>query len=219
SGVYVLFGNGNGTFGPPQHVARQQVVVAAADLTGNGRSDIIAGGLTYEFYVMLGESNRTFGAPIPYSLPFEPNGAPFTVGDLNGDGKPDLVIPCQYCGQLFSSVVVLLGNGDGTFSPAPNQCGTMPGLCDATWLSPFAVAIADINGDGIPDLALTLNQNFDVQILLGKGDGTFSEAGRFGTGAAPLYVVAGHFHDRSDGKADLAVGAAGVVSLLINTTQ
>ena len=63
------------------------------------------------------------------------------MGDVNGDGKPDLVVahPFDY------SVSELLGNGNGTFQ-APQDFGT--------GCLPSAVAVGDMNGDGIPDLAV-----------------------------------------------------------------
>src|SRR5262249_54870030 len=77
------------------------------------------------------------------------------VADVNGDGKPDLLV------SNFSSsdTGVLLGNGDGTFLPVVTLTGA------------GAVAVADVNRDGKPDLLLASGGN--VAVLLGKGDGTF----------------------------------------------
>ena len=82
------------------------------------------------------------------------------VGDVNGDGKPDLVV----ANYGDNSVSVLLGNGDGTFLPRPAY---------ATGSSPFAVAVADVNGDGKPDLVVANYGSNSVSVLLGNGDGTF----------------------------------------------
>ena len=69
------------------------------------------------------------------------------VGDLNGDGKPDLVTANPYfnpsIGGRGDTVSVLLGNGDGTFGPTTDY---------DTGNSPVSVAIGDLNGDGTPDL-------------------------------------------------------------------
>jgi hypothetical protein len=63
------------------------------------------------------------------------------VGDLNLDGKPDLAVT----NNGGSTVSVLFGNGDGTFAPQ---------VAYATGGAPYSAVIADLNGDGMPDLAL-----------------------------------------------------------------
>ena len=62
------------------------------------------------------------------------------------------------------------------------------------------MAVADFNGDGKPDVALPDFQSGDVNILLGKGDGTFRPAVSYAAGASPEGVAVGDF--RSDGKLD-----------------
>jgi hypothetical protein len=91
------------------------------------------------------------------------------VGDLNGDGNPDLA-----AGNVNSTVSVLLGNGDGTFG-AKTDFGTGGG--------PNSVAIADLNADGKPDLAVANSGAFNtVSVLLGNGDGTVGGKTDVGTG-------------------------------------
>jgi hypothetical protein len=70
------------------------------------------------------------------------------IGDLNGDGKPDLVVTSACpCGGAGDGVIgVLLGNGDGTFQPAITY--------DPGDEEPLSVAIGDVNGDGKPDLVV-----------------------------------------------------------------
>jgi hypothetical protein len=119
------------------------------------------------------------------------------VGDMNGDGKPDLIVP------NFSSntVGVLLGNGDGTFQPVVTF---NPGV-----KNPTAIAIADFNGDGNPDLVVG-SWPGGVGVLLGVGDGTFRPAVKYGSGGVQVsdVVVADVNHD---GKADLIVANYGSV--------
>ncbi len=67
-----------------------------------------------------------------------------TVGDVNGDAHPDFVLTC---GGIYDNVEVLLGNGDGTFQS--------PMIYSSGGQVPRSVAIADLNGDGHPDLAVT----------------------------------------------------------------
>jgi hypothetical protein len=101
---------------------------------------------------------------------------------------------------------VLLGRGDGTFVAAPDL--TVAG---------HSVTVADFNGDGRPDLAVTNLGNY-VTILLGRGDGTFRPALLAGVGMEPESIAVGDFN--GDGRPDLAVGnyASGTVSILLNNS-
>jgi hypothetical protein len=69
--------------------------------------------------------------------------------------------------------------------------------------TPYSVAAADLNGDGILDLATADFSDNDVSVLLGRGDGTFAPAQHFAVGSGPLSVIAGDFN--GDGVPDLAV--------------
>jgi hypothetical protein len=97
------------------------------------------------------------------------------LADVNGDGKPDLVVT----NGNANSVGVLLGNGDGTFQTAVTY--------DSGPSDPMGVVIADVNGDGKPDV-LVVNfcssscANGSVAVLLGNGDGTFKAAVSYSSG-------------------------------------
>src|SRR5713226_123579 len=106
------------------------------------------------------------------SVPF-PLGV--AVGDLNGDGIPDLAVNNRWYSGFsgVSGVSVLLGKGDGTFQP-PRSYPVGVGALD--------VAVADLNGDGIPDLVVTTDFTpgyNDVSVLLGNANGTFKAAQNF----------------------------------------
>jgi uncharacterized protein (DUF2141 family) len=155
--------------------------------------------------------------PTPKPLFIEAPGNPFTagtkphsaaVGDFNGDGKLDLAI----ANQGSNNVTVLLGNGKGGFTEAPGS----PFKVGA---APTSVAVADFNGDGKLDLAVSSEQENNVIVLLGNGKGGFT-AGEIipVSGNQPNHVAVGDFN--GDGKADLAVasfgsGQAGSVSVLL----
>ena len=161
-----------------------------ADLNGDGKLDAIAG----NFY-MLNKGNLTFADAVPL------HGGPLLdrnifqthVADLNRDGKPDLVTSLKTGGAE-----VALGNGDGTFLPPVK-------ISD---ISPNAMEVADINGDGIMDIALFPPTGRPAQILFGRGNGTFQPA-------VNSTVAAGVLTDMNlDGRSDLVIASAGRVSIL-----
>ena len=115
------------------------------------------------------------------------------IGDLNGDGRPDLAT----ANQFSDNVSVLLGTGTGSFGAKTDF---------AAGNGPFSVAIGDLNGDGRPDLA-TANFNSDnVSVLLGTGTGSFGAKTDFPAGANPLSVAIGDLNN--DGRPDLATANA-----------
>ena len=130
------------------------------------------------------------------------------MGDVNGDGKPDLVVADQCSDSACTNhglVGVLLGNGDGTFRPVVTY--------DSRGYNAFSVAVADVNGDGKPDALLTNNcadQNCatgSVGVLLGNGDGTFRAVVTYGSGGEEPESVA--LADvNGDGNSDLLVANA-----------
>jgi hypothetical protein len=116
--------------------------------------------------------------------------ASVAVGDLNGDGKLDLVVANFYGNDLS----VMLGNGDGTFQPTVNH--PAPG-------SPRGVALGDFNGDGVLDIVAALFNANQVSVLLGNGNGTFQAPVNYSTIGRGGQVSVGDFN--GDGKLDLAV--------------
>jgi hypothetical protein len=98
------------------------------------------------------------------------------VADVNGDGRPDVVVAnnCASSGCNNGVVSVLLGNGDGTFQTAVTY-GSGGSYA-------ISVSLADVNGDGRPDIVVANTNNCagcnngSVSVLLGNGDGTFQTA-------------------------------------------
>ena len=128
------------------------------------------------------------------------------MADVNGDGIPDVVASLGNGFTGGGSVTVMLGKGDGTFKVGPSSNLV---LGDNTNV-PGAAAVGDFNGDGIPDLVLTSvysypspNYTDDVNILIGKGDGTFTTKSTF---KFPGGLAVGAVADfNNDGIADVEV--------------
>ena len=121
-----------------------------------------------------------------------------SVADFNGDGHLDLAVPVYSIFTSNSDANIFLGNGDGTFTAAT--------AFPASGQNANNFAVADFNGDGKPDLAMSLPDADQVQVLLGNGDGSFTPMTPISVNA--VFVVAtGDFN--GDGNADLAVLAPG----------
>jgi hypothetical protein len=214
--VGVLLGNGDGTFQPAVTYSAdgEPYYVAVADVNGDGNPDLLLSNpyspSSENIVVLLGNGNGTFQPPATYgSGGFFP--ASIAVADLNGDGKLDLAVAncgASACNGSEGVVGVLLGNGDGTFQPAVNY--------DSGGSVTYGVAIADVNGDGKPDILVT-NFSNTVAVLLGNGDGTFQAALTFSAGA-PVWIVVSDVN--GDGLPDVVVASQynyGEVGVLLHT--
>jgi hypothetical protein len=200
----ILLGNGDGTFATGTAAAPapdlRPFQVAVADLTGDGRHDIVTANRSdNSVSVLLANPDGSFQTRETFPTGRQPFSV--TVADVNGDGIPDIVT-ANYAGD---SVSVLLGNGDGTFQPHVDYAA---GSAD------YDAIVADVNGDHKPDIIVTDKNDNTVDVLLGNGGGTFQPAVAYPVASGPYEVVA---KDLGNGVLDLVVShfSATVVDVLM----
>jgi hypothetical protein len=203
--IYVLAGNGDGTFGTAHgsNGPSNSVItgIHVADVNGDGKQDLIINGkrgTTGLVATMLGNGDGSFLAPVETDFSGAASSS-VIVGDFNKDGVLDVAL------VTAGYVKVLLGNGDGTF-----HAGTASFF--STYGGRDGVTAADFNGDGILDLVITAydpfsstNDNF-VAVLQGVGDGTFGDivpvTGSSASFVGSITAAVGDFN--GDGKLDIA---------------
>jgi len=145
SALSVLKGKGDGTFAQPQRCA-PGTGGWLIDLNRDGKYDAVwALGQGPAMTVVLGLGNCNFLPRTDYRLSFQPGA--FRIGDVTGDGVPDLVISAGYVGGTAPNrMALLIGKGDGSFVAQPELALDMSG---------FALFIADVTDDGLPDIIST----------------------------------------------------------------
>lgn len=207
----MVVGDFNGDGKPDLAVTNGSLYI---DFTHDGMGYMNFTGATVS--VMLGRGDGTFAPPVAYETADDPES--IAAGDVNGDGKLDLVVlgALPVCCDQGSPLSILLGNGDGTFQKAmefPIEEAYYPW----DWFQPVALALGDFNLDGRSDVVVGSGPaDAIIGLLLGNGDGTFQPATTYGTGTDAYAIAVGDFN--RDGKPDLATAnmVSGTISVLRN---
>lgn len=193
----VLIGNGNGTFGPGADYPTDGMAlqVAAADLDGDGITDLVVLSGTETLSVLLGKPDGTF-QPRVDSLLGAPPGM-VVIADVNADGKLDLLIYVD--SFALHAVRVLLGAGDGTFTFR----GDYP-------VKSFArsIGMADVTGDTRADVVLYAPFAHIVSVLSGDGAGAFPQRKDYAASGTVPNIAVGDV--TSDGNPDILVSGGSV---------
>ncbi len=173
--------------------------VEIEDLDANGTLDVVvANNISGTVSVFLKNGNGTYAPKAEYTTDnfFSRSVA---IGDMTGDGKPDLAV------THANGIVIFKNNGSGIFATKTNYVGGHGS----------SIAMGDLNNDGAKDLAVSVIGSL-VSVYLNNGDGTLATKTDYAVGQMPNSVTMGDVN--GDGAADLVVGSRdhGNVAVLLN---
>jgi hypothetical protein len=209
-GLYVLLGNGDGTFTPgPQtfpfgYGGRS---MAAGDFDGDGNTDLAISWGSADIQVLRGNGDGSFQVQdrvfLNNRLSFAHPYPSFAVADLNNDHRSDIVVAD---GSNFLKIY-MAGPGGVFGSPKqvdigpPGSWASVETVAVGVVTSVESVAVGDVTGDGIPDIVVGAS---DLVVLAGDGTGNFAAPVHYATPVAPMLLAVGDLDN--DGRADVVVG-------------
>jgi hypothetical protein len=214
TGNLIALGNGDGTFQNPTDIVANPPSggfsgIAAGDINNDGWKDLVLTSNVFpvnaDVTVLINNHKGGFTqVPTKFgALTVQP-----ILADLNGDGNLDLILASSQA----SGALLYLGNGKGTFT----SLTTLYGILLTGGSGNF---VADVNGDGIPDVLVSSADT--IEVYLGQSGGTYATPFAIGTGPAPGSILVGHFHElTTPGLPDIvAPDFSGGVMVLVNQTQ
>jgi hypothetical protein len=211
----ILLGNGNGSFQQRSATLPDGTTpVVVADVNGDGLQDILALSRT-GIVTLLGQADGTFSNAHTTTIAAQS----FIAGDFNADGKVDLAVTNADYANANYTVSILFGAGDGSFAP-----GQVISFTDANL--PNALALTDINQDGIEDIAVATSSNVQgtgyQTVLIGNATGNFNRIAI----ALPKPYTGGQSYTsirsadmNGDGLPDLIVGPGVLLNKISETAQ
>jgi hypothetical protein len=187
----------------------------AGDLNGDGHLDLVTvNSDDSDVSVAFGDGKGSFTrSPATFAVGSSPY--PGALGDLNGDGNLDIIAtstgrrtPEEEAST--NGLTVLFGDGEGGLRTEQIPLRTV---------LPWFVAVADLNNDANPDLAVTHAERSELTILIGDGQGGFSEAASspFDLGQSAWRLAAADIN--GDGAADIAAAAGDDMRILLGDGQ
>jgi uncharacterized protein (TIGR03437 family) len=220
--VTVLLGDGTGNFpaslSSSYTAGTDPVAIAVIGLNTAKPGLAIANATSNNVTVLQGDGKGGFTAAQYSPFPVRSHPVAIAAADFNLDGIPDLAV----ADQLDGSLTILLGNSAGGYAPSSaSPIPINPAGQNTSKALPNALAVADFNGDLVPDLVVANPGANTVLVFLGDGKGGFTPAANnpFSlAGTGPSSVAAADFN--ADGKQDFAVvnNAGNVVVMLGNGT-
>lgn len=210
STISVFLNNGAGVFARLARTETGQYPTGGAivDMNRDGIADVV----TADYHgnsvsVLLGTGGGALAAKVSYPTISGSETSNLAVGDLNGDGNPDVVAT----NPITSSISMFLGRGDGTLA---DGVAIPVGIIGAS--APYSAAIGDFDRNGASDVAIADVRSGTIIVRLGNGDGTFQEEVPYLEGGVPPYILITRDLDL-DGNLDLVCANRGSddVSVLI----
>ena len=205
----VLTNNGNAVFGSNAtlSVGSEPFSVVAADVNGDGKPDLICANYNSStLTVLTNNGSGGFGFSATLALPAGSGPYYVTAADINGDGKPDLIASDTFAPT--GALTVFTNNGSGVFgSNATLIVGSEPNQ----------VVVADVNGDGKPDLICANFASSTLTVLTNNGHGVFGFNATLSVSGGPVSVVATNI--KGGGKPDLICANSSDYTLTVFTNN
>jgi hypothetical protein len=211
----VIFYNGpNLTFAPrvDYQTGNYPTGFMIDDLNSDGIPDLVTSNFKGTVSVLINHGNGTFTPYVDYPIGGN-NPSLAIIGDLNGDGKKDLIVGYESYGSPYTASV-FMNNGDGTFAPHENVKYQTKAII-GQYGSEYSYAIGELNKSGIDDLVMSDTQYNKISVFMNNGNGTFATNVDYPTGTSPIYAAVSDLN--GDGRSDLVTNnLSGTFSVLIN---